>query len=383
MTPAGCIWEGLAWMLINLQSRAVAGASGLQIIEPDHELDLFWRLMARTEKQNALICKLNLDDLPSLVDFLNSRPTTPSITITTPSPANNSSTLLALPSSGITTDSAPLSSTPALLPVAPPPSQQPSASSNPLPFQSSGDPHSSINPTPDNPLDAIDLQALITTAGDPTSLPFLCICSNDNLWYKKIPFSNGVGKQSLDDSYFPLEDSLETATFLQAYQNWLSVVDKLVDAALAKGWHCHHACMLADTTFAHHLFAWHVLDRTLHAQFTNKPFLVDPNDPTYFAMFECACNSIPHRPPTLMRIPLAPCDTPSLLTLSPACTCHTMLLIKITLAPVFPFGKTASRCSVYGVGSLATLPPLAAPPMPATLSAPFSVNGVTTALLTS
>ncbi|KAF8515934.1 hypothetical protein JB92DRAFT_2716426 [Gautieria morchelliformis] len=121
------------------------------------------------------------------------------------------------------------------------------------------------------------------------------IRSNDNLRYKKIPFGNGVGKQSLDDSFFPVEDSLDTATFLQAYQNWLSVVDKLADAALAKGWHCHHARMLADTAFAQHLSAWRVLDRTLRAQFTDKPFLVDPNDPTYFAMFERARNSIPQR----------------------------------------------------------------------------------------
>jgi len=34
------------------------------------------------------------------------------------------------------------------------------------------------------------------------------IHGNDNLKYHKIPFSNGVGKQSLDESSFPLEDSI-------------------------------------------------------------------------------------------------------------------------------------------------------------------------------
>ncbi|KAF8515304.1 hypothetical protein JB92DRAFT_3156074 [Gautieria morchelliformis] len=201
------------------------------------------------------------------------------------------------------------------------PSQQPSAPPIPLPSQSAGDSRVPANSPTDNPLEAIeaiDLQALIATAGDPTALasllhakslpvdfdtlpPLHTIQSatgnklqmdvvkmpaaimqmvNDNLRYKKIPFGNGVGKQSLDDSFFPAENSLDTATFLQAYQNWLSVVDKLADAALAKGWHCHHARMLADIAFAQHLSAWRMLDRTLRAQFTDKPFLVDPNDPT-------------------------------------------------------------------------------------------------------
>ncbi|KAF8527716.1 hypothetical protein JB92DRAFT_3093207 [Gautieria morchelliformis] len=85
-----------------------------------------------------------------------------------------------------------------------------------------------------------------------------CICSNNNLCSKKIPFGNGVGKQSLDDS-FPPEDALHTATFLQAYQNW---------------------------SFTAHLPAWRILDRMLRTQFTDKPFLVDPNDPTHFAMLK-------------------------------------------------------------------------------------------------
>ncbi|KAF8510531.1 hypothetical protein JB92DRAFT_2831525 [Gautieria morchelliformis] len=274
--------------------------------------------------------------------------------ITTPSQANIPSILLTPPVPDVTTDPTLPGSTSALPPTADAPSQQPSAPPIPLPSQSAGDSRASANSPTDNPLEAIDLQALIATAGDPAALASLLhaksrpvdfdmlpplhtiqsaagnklqmdvvkmpaaimqmafngiyiplsmlttaaldrIRSNDNLRYKKIPFGNGVGKQSLDDSFFPAEESLDTATFLQAYQNWLSVVDKLADAALAKGWHCHHARMLADTAFAQHLSAWRMLDRTLRAQFTDKPFLVDPNDPTYFAMFERARNSIPQR----------------------------------------------------------------------------------------
>jgi len=40
---------------------------------------------------------------------------------------------------------------------------------------------------------------------------------NDGLKYYKIPFGNGAGRQSLDESIFPAENMLSESLFLQAY----------------------------------------------------------------------------------------------------------------------------------------------------------------------
>ncbi|KAF8494286.1 hypothetical protein JB92DRAFT_3126980 [Gautieria morchelliformis] len=248
----------------------------------------------------------------------------PSITLSVPMPPNTCTSMQVLAGPSLASPS----SAPSHLLVGTTDSTSPQGSSLP---------HGHTDPPGDNPLEAIDLQALITSTDFDTLPPLHTIHaavgnklqmdvvkmpaaimqmafnsiyillsmlttaaldrtrSNDNLRYKKMPFGNGDGKQSLDDSFFPPEDTLNTATFLQAYQNWLSVVDKIANAALAKGWHCHHVRMLADTSFTAHLPASRILDRMLCMQFTDKPFLVDPNDPMYFAMFERAWNSISHQ----------------------------------------------------------------------------------------
>ena len=79
--------------------------------------------------------------------------------------------------------------------------------------------------------------------------------------------------------------------FLQAYQNWISVHDNFVDEGLAKGWCDHHAHMLANNFFTLHLSAWKLFDKTLQTQFMDNPFPINPNHPTYFAMFKRAHNS--------------------------------------------------------------------------------------------
>ena len=57
----------------------------------------------------------------------------------------------------------------------------------------------------------------------PTMSSLSRIRTNDNLKFHKIPFGNGIGKQSLDESSFLSEGSLTKTTFLQAYRNWLIV----------------------------------------------------------------------------------------------------------------------------------------------------------------
>ena len=44
---------------------------------------------------------------------------------------------------------------------------------------------------------------------------------NNTLKFHKIPFRNGISKQSLDKSSFPAEDLLTKMIFFQAYKNWL------------------------------------------------------------------------------------------------------------------------------------------------------------------
>ena len=83
------------------------------------------------------------------------------------------------------------------------------------------------------------------------------ICNNQNLWFHKVPFGNGVGKQTLDDSSFPTEDTLDATTFLQAYCNWLSIVDRLADSILAGGFHSHYDRMIADSCFNTHFLMRH------------------------------------------------------------------------------------------------------------------------------
>src|SRR5882724_1404833 len=44
---------------------------------------------------------------------------------------------------------------------------------------------------------------------------------NDNLKFKKIPFGNAVGKYTLNESHFPLEESLTDAKYLQVHKHWI------------------------------------------------------------------------------------------------------------------------------------------------------------------
>src|SRR5882724_5810624 len=70
--------------------------------------------------------------------------------------------------------------------------------------------------------------------------------SNDGLKYHKIPFGNGSGRQSLDETLFPPETSLSESLFLQAYCNWLTINDIITELEVAVGWYEHHAKMLQD-----------------------------------------------------------------------------------------------------------------------------------------
>jgi len=119
-----------------------------------------------------------------------------------------------------------------------------------------------------------------------TTAALLKIQMNDNLKFHKVPFGNGIGKQSLDKVSFPGEDSLTETTFLQAYRNWLTIVDIIATADVAVGWYEHHSRMLRDDKFLASFDAWQDMDKQLHTQFIARPFTIDPYSPTYVQLLE-------------------------------------------------------------------------------------------------
>jgi len=121
-----------------------------------------------------------------------------------------------------------------------------------------------------------------------TSSSLTKIRNNDNLKYRKIPFGNGVGKMSLDETSFPPESSLTETSFFQAYRNWLTIIDMISTPKVAVGWYEHHSRMLRDERFSSSFKAWHDMDRQLCTQFMNCPFTVDPDSSTYIHLLEHA-----------------------------------------------------------------------------------------------
>jgi len=122
-----------------------------------------------------------------------------------------------------------------------------------------------------------------------TTSTMLKIRMNDNLKFCKIPFGNGISKQSLDESSFPLEDSLTETNFFQAYRNWLMVIDIITTPDVAIGWYKHHSRMLRDDKFNTFFDARQDMDKQLHSQFITCPFQIDPYSATYIQLLERSC----------------------------------------------------------------------------------------------
>jgi len=75
---------------------------------------------------------------------------------------------------------------------------------------------------------------------------------------------------------------------LQAYRNWLTIINIVVTADVAVGWYEHHSQMLRDDKFTAYFDAWHDMDRQLRTQFITRPFIVDPYSTTYVQLLERA-----------------------------------------------------------------------------------------------
>lgn len=108
------------------------------------------------------------------------------------------------------------------------------------------------------------------------------IRANVGLKTIKITSGNGVGKVVLDVNQFPVEESLTYVDFLQAYKNWLSIINSTADPALALGWYQHYDLMMEEEDGAATFPAWYRADKALRDQWTSsRPAMPDVKDPDY------------------------------------------------------------------------------------------------------
>ena len=86
---------------------------------------------------------------------------------------------------------------------------------------------------------------------------------NQNVKYRKIPFRHGAGKIAINETSFPLEESLTETDFWQASKNWLILVETLTGPAITEGWRVHHRKMFSDCHFSQWYPTWRAHDKLL------------------------------------------------------------------------------------------------------------------------
>ena len=114
-----------------------------------------------------------------------------------------------------------------------------------------------------------------------TTSSLSCICFDDNLKFKKIPFWNVASKYALDEAHFLLEDSLTDTEYLQAHNHWLTLMKVSAEPSIYNGWKVHHDRMCDDLDMLKWSWAWRSHDKQLHASFIDCPFIIDLESMTY------------------------------------------------------------------------------------------------------
>src|SRR5882724_6171386 len=109
-----------------------------------------------------------------------------------------------------------------------------------------------------------------------TTASLSCTHFNDNLKFKKILFGNTAGKYALDETHFPLEESLTDAEYLQAHKHWISLMKILSEGTVHGGWKVHHDRMCDDPDTLKWSQAWQSHDKQLCSSFMDYPFIIDP-----------------------------------------------------------------------------------------------------------
>ena len=73
-----------------------------------------------------------------------------------------------------------------------------------------------------------------------------CIKMNQNIKYKHVSYRAGMGKSFLDKACFSFEDKLNGFKLMQAYTNWLTLIEVVSDPIVEQGWCAHHKHMISD-----------------------------------------------------------------------------------------------------------------------------------------
>src|SRR5882724_13405328 len=104
---------------------------------------------------------------------------------------------------------------------------------------------------------------------------------NQDIKYKHITYGSGMGKTFLNEATFPTEDELSDFEFGQAYTNWLTLIETVLDPMIEQGWHRHHKRMVSNRGFQDSVQAWHAHDCLLCSCLMLKPFILDASGTAY------------------------------------------------------------------------------------------------------
>jgi len=102
---------------------------------------------------------------------------------------------------------------------------------------------------------------------------------------------SGIIKTFLNETSFPTEDQLSNFKFGQAYTNWLTLIETVLDPIVEQGWHAHHKHMVSDRGFVEWAHAWRSHYWMLCSRFMLKPFILDVTNSMYEKQLErCKLN---------------------------------------------------------------------------------------------
>src|SRR5882724_11472757 len=72
------------------------------------------------------------------------------------------------------------------------------------------------------------------------TFPLNCIETNQIVKYKHVTYGAGAGKYFLDKTCFTSEDECNNFELIQAYTNWLTLIEVVSEPIVEQGWHVNH-----------------------------------------------------------------------------------------------------------------------------------------------
>jgi len=86
---------------------------------------------------------------------------------------------------------------------------------------------------------------------------------NQNVKYKCLTYSPGIGKSFLDNAAFCSEDNLSDFEFSKAYTYWITLIEAISDPIVAGSLQAHHKHMISAREFLTWAQAWCMHNRLL------------------------------------------------------------------------------------------------------------------------